>query len=149
VFYEEAAVDELVRVTNGHPLLLQTFCHELIHQMNLQNYTNFISLEDVNKVIEAQARNRTLCLFIMNELGEIEKQLVAEISNRNEEGQQWVPESRVRAQVQNYFSAQQTSDALQHLILRRLIERAYSAAGEPGYRITIPFFSRWIYFLSH
>jgi GAF domain-containing protein len=149
VFFEEAAVEELVYVTNGHPLLLQTFCHEVIHQMNLHNYTNFISLEDANKVINKQAHNSTLCLFIMNELDKAEKDLITEIANRNEEGQQWVPESRVRAQVQPNHSDQQITDSLQHLITRRLIERTSSPAGESGYRVTIPFLSRWIYFLSH
>ena len=149
VFFEEAAVDELVNVTNGHPLLLQTFCHELIHQMKLQNHMNFISVEDAVKVINEKAHSRTLCYFIMNELDKIEEDLLTEIANRNEEGQQWVPESRVRAQVQHFHSAEEIADGLQHLIMRRLIERISSPAGESGYRVTIPFLSRWIYYLSH
>ncbi len=149
VFFEEAAVDELVRVTHGHPLLLQTLCHELILLLKLNNRINFISLEDANKVINSQAQNSTLCLFIMNELDDVEKDLITEIANRNEEGQAWVPETRIRAQVQPKHSGQLVSDGLQHLITRRLIERTLSPAGESGYRVTIPFFSRWIYFLSH
>ena len=98
--------------------------------MKLQNHMNFISLENTNKVIDEQAHNSTLCLFIMNELDKIEKDLITEIANRNEEGQQWVPESRVRAQVQPNHSGQQITDGLQHLIMRRLMERISSPSGE-------------------
>ncbi len=148
VFIEESAVDELVRVTHGHPLLLQTFCHELILQMNQKNHINFVSLEDTLRVIKQKSKVSGLCVFITNELDPIEMDLATEIANCNEDGQQWVPETRIRAQMQNY-SPQQITDGLNHLIARKLIERLVVPASVAGYRGVIPFFSRWIYCLNH
>jgi len=147
VFYEEAAVEELVRVTHGHPLLIQALSHELVFQMNMKRRVNFISLADTQKTIESQARQDHLGQFVWNELDDCERALLVELSNRTEEGLACVSESRLRALStlpQDHMAAN-----LQHLVGRRLFERVKSPSGEVGYKMVVPFLSRWVYYRSH
>lgn len=146
VVYEDAAVDELVRTTHGHPYLLQWLCQWLISEMNRRAESNFISLGDINAAIEYFIRQRSGHLkYIWDESTWAEQAVISALADMVEVGQPHVAQAELIDHLRR--SPSEIADAIHRLVRRRLIEEVSTqvvAAGEALYRPTMTLFCQWI-----
>jgi uncharacterized protein len=133
-------VDEIIRVTNCHPFLVQAICSNLIDNLNADN-RNRAEIQDVvvavDQVLDVwwdgyfqDLWNRTdheqrNCLIALNKLGKSNLQQIAQQSNLNKGvARDTLPTVR---------------HTLQNLIRRDLVLQEYDS-----YQIAAPIFSKWV-----
>jgi hypothetical protein len=146
VIYEDAAVDELLRATYGHPYLLQYLCQSLIAKMNQQAESNYITIDDVNNVIEEYVRQRGSHLKeIWDQSTEIEQAVLSYLAETLEASQLHISQAELINRLN--CTAGEIADALRRLTRRHLIEAIAARsveARETRYQPTMRLFYKWI-----
>lgn len=64
--YEETAVKHIVRITNGHPFLIQQLCHGIIDEMNRRGESNYITDGNVDLAVNRTIEDSTHIHFYDN-----------------------------------------------------------------------------------
>jgi GAF domain-containing protein len=148
VVYEQAAVDELVHITHGHPYLLQVLCFELIADMNRKMRSNIISLGDVNAAIDRLGREgaRRYLVHILSSLSPEETAFLQAAARIADRGGTELTAAALADELR--WSGERLTDTLPRLVRRRLIEEVTTPAeagpAEVCYRPTMPLVSRWL-----
>jgi hypothetical protein len=147
VVYEPAAVDLLLRVTHGHPFLLQTLCHRLILEMNRRETSNEVTPGSVEVAIERVIRDSgpDFLAYNFEDLSEDDKALLRAAAQATEREGTGCTGALLAQRLG--WPAERAADVLHRLTRSRLIETI--ALHEPNlaarvYWPTMPLLSRWL-----
>ena len=147
VKYEEAAVDQLFYMTNGHPFFLQALCQSLIQKMNARKETNFVSRQDVDETInEFTDQHESFLKWIWDQSSSAEQAILKDLSSSATRGCPAVSLSELNEAP--IGTEQDFADAVQRLFRRRLIQGETFGMQDSEHsmiRMTMPLFSAWIY----
>lgn len=147
VVYEPAAVDLLLRVTHGHPFLLQTLCHRLILEMNRQETSNEVTPGSVEVAIERVIRDSgpDFLAYNFEDLSEDDKALLRAAAQATEREGTGCTGAMLAQRLG--WPAERAADVLHHLTRCRLIEAIALREANLAARIywpTMPLLSRWL-----
>jgi GAF domain-containing protein len=145
--YHPDAVDLLVRVTHGHPFLLQTLCHRLILEMNRRKSSNEVTAHDVEHAIQRVVRDGgpDFLAYNFEDLTAQDLMLLrsaVELSGRDNTG---CTAAALAADLS--WPLERVEGAIPHLCRRRLIEVGVDSGLDPARRIfrpTMPLLSLWL-----
>lgn len=131
MFYDDLALDKMLRVTAGHPYFLQLLCHSLV---NLHNRAkrSYITVSDVNIALDKiLSFGEAHFVYLWNESSRIERQVLTVLSRIMTLTGHVTP-----AQVDDYLKErgihpgrQVIVDTLHHLTLRDIL--AMQVNGQP------------------
>ena len=128
VVYEQGVIEELLRMTNRHPYLLQLLCHRLINMMNQRATTNRVSQDDVAAAIDYIVSEGAPHLnYVWERSPWMEKEVLSLLADRNATQ----PCTHTDLVKHLGFSDAQVTVAAQSLVRRRLIEEVGNGAVEP------------------
>jgi HEAT repeat protein len=144
VFYDPAALDELMRLCCGHPYLTQLFCDRLINHLN-EIRENRVHLQHIHEVIPsvfAAGVNHFYSLW--EDLGQREKIVLIAIS-KNLTQHRFATLSAITRTIREkgiHADLEEVTTVLQTLLSRDLI--TFVNAQPPGYALRILIFRLWI-----
>ena len=147
VVYEPAAVDLLLRVTHGHPFLLQTLCHRLILEMNRRQISNEVTTDDVEHAIKRVIRDNgpDFLAYIFEDLSADDSMLLRTAAQPAEPENTGLTACMLAERLG--WPAERVADMLPRLTRRRLIQAVTEHEPDPAarlYRPTVPLLSRWL-----
>ena len=129
VVYEQGTVEELLRVTNRHPYLLQLLCHRLIGAMNQRGTTNHVSQDDIAAAINyIVGEGAPHLAYVWERLREMEQAVLGLLAGWDEAQAQ--PFDHASVVTHLGYSDAQVTVATQSLARRRLIEETASCRCE-------------------
>jgi tetratricopeptide (TPR) repeat protein len=152
VDYDPAAVDELIRVSNGHPLLLQTLCFDLMRHLWAEGRDS-ITLLDVKHVIINQVKqeghNHRVFPELFSKLGltDSQKLLLAVIADLTERPDSCCPEIRIEEQLSDLECSLLEGELftdLGKLVRMNLLRQERRPDQSFEYRVSIPLFGDWL-----
>ena len=74
LFYDDLAIDKMMRLTSGHPYFLQLLCYLLVNAAN-QEERNYVDINHVNQVID-EVLNQSHLIFMWQQLSTFEQRLL-------------------------------------------------------------------------
>jgi hypothetical protein len=142
MFYDDLALDKMLRVTAGHPYFLQLLCHSLVNQHNRLK-RSYITVSEVNTALDdILASGEAHFVYLWNESSQTERQVLTALSRIMTLTGHVTP-----AQVEDYLKErgvqpgrQVIMDTLHHLSLRDILTMQVNghpvgAAGSYGWRL--------------
>ncbi len=157
--YTDAAVEHILKLTNGHPYLTQLFCQRLWEQAYIYGHTNSIPIVNVDDV---QATIHQVVQLSDNALDWLWKGLqpaeriyaaaLAQITTEDTQTSQIITEDQVVSVLSTYAERLRTLDielAPQDLVKRQVIEQVQTD-GQPDehikrkYRFAVELFRLWV-----
>jgi tetratricopeptide (TPR) repeat protein len=111
--YEKKAVDQIYRITSGHPYFSQLMCHELFSRCQ-KTGAREISAKDVEAVLEDVIERGTVNLkFVWDEASDLEKWILAALAQMD--GREKRKLARVLGEQRVRFSDSDMNSAIIHL----------------------------------
>jgi hypothetical protein len=143
VFWDELAVDRLLRLTAGHPYFLQAFCWMLVDHCRAEERT-FVGPQDVEaSIFEVWALTESHLQELWRECTALEQLLLATLVRGSTEGSPvGVAELVTHLAGSHGLSLQRgrVLVALEALTERQVLRRV----GEDRYSVLVPLFARWV-----
>ena len=142
MFYDDLALDKMLRITAGHPYFLQLLCHSLVNQHNRAG-RSYVTVSDVNTALdEILSSGEAHFIYLWNESSQTERQVLTVLSRIMTLTGHVTP-----AQVEDYLKErgihpgrQVIVDTLHHLALRDILtmqvdSQPVGTAGSYGWRL--------------
>jgi GAF domain-containing protein len=141
VIYEEAAVEELLHLTNGHPYLLQSLCHRLIDQMNQAARSNTITIADVHSAALHYTSEPLFFSFLRDYLTDSEDRVLSALALQTD-GIRVATAADLASRLGD--SSNEIDVTLQRMGDRKLVRQQPNAVGTASYTLSMPLFQQWL-----
>lgn len=138
----DAVAQRIVTGADGHPLLINLICHELVQQARRSGRVE-VALEDLRRAEEWLLRDgHTHFHFMLVYVDDANRPLLTELARRQRAGAEWVATAELERAARR--PAAKTRSALQALHDAQVITLRTTADGVPQARIHIPYFAQWL-----
>ena len=151
VDYDDLAVEELIRTTNGHPRLLQLLCFDLMKHLAKEK-RDTITLLDVNRVIAEQSRqgyDHSVFSEIFNNLGlsDSQKLILALTAETTERANSCCSQKKIHERLADSecpIPESELASDLVKLVRMGLVWQELRPDQSFEYRVNIPLFANWL-----
>ncbi len=147
LFYDELAVEKILRVTAGHPYFVQYICHEIVN-MARRERKNFVALRDVDRALQTTVQETTgIIRHAYMSLSQGEQIVLAAIARITDDGRPYVGLEDIGETLRQddiNLSKRDLFETLRHLVERDFVtERGGESAGRQ-YRFTMELVRVWL-----
>ncbi len=147
LFYDELAVEKILRVTAGHPYFVQYICHEIVN-MARRERKNFVALRDVDRALQTTVHETTgIIRHAYMSLSQQEQIVLAAIARITDDGRPYVGLEDIGETLRQddiNLSKRDLFETLRHLVERDFVtERGGESAGRQ-YRFTMELVRVWL-----
>jgi GTP pyrophosphokinase len=142
LMFSNAIANRIAEITDGHPLLINMLCGELVRQANHTGKRE-IDLAALQAGERWLQRDGLLHFnFLTENIGKGDRPIVEYLCDRHTQGQEWVPVSAIARHIgRNPLQVQAALNSLkQHCVVATTSRNNQNQA-----RIAVPCFSEWVY----
>jgi len=151
VRYDDLAVDEIWRATQGHPYFVQYLCQDIISSMNRRAQSNDISAREVRSAINSLINADSQAFaHLWNPCTPFEQDILVAVAGLLEGQDQSVDLSQVVRHMRKLnlvAPEQEVSRALEHLVNRNILRHNYfpsSSSAQRQYSYSFDLLRLWI-----
>jgi GAF domain-containing protein/AAA+ ATPase superfamily predicted ATPase len=143
---EKQAVDEIIRLTRGHPYFIQLICWALVNHCNAQK-RNAATIDDVNQAVrEILAAGEAHFAYIWTQAQGIERLALAGLANASHPNNRWTQPGKIletlSASGAEGIQRKELVHALDHLVAMEVLETA--PRGSLRYRFQVEVLRLWV-----
>lgn len=141
--YPNEIVRQIVAYTNGHPYLINILCYYLVQAITREGRA-YVSLDDLQRAVgNLLSHGDNYFHFVLDKIGEEDRALVTAVATHQYHTHDWTLLSQVlkTGQLSNKSLWKTRND----LESNGIITRRTNAAGQEEVRLTIDYFSQWVY----
>lgn len=146
--YDPRVVEQIVRLTNKHPFLIQYLCMQLVNRVN-QSKHNSVTLNDITSVID-EIVNRPMHAptmhILWNEFNIQQHRVLSTIADKSSRTQEWVDIDEIIETYGEFGDSSTVEDVLAICLTLSdadLLEKS-SMSEVDSYRITVPLYQLWL-----
>lgn len=143
--YDDLAIEKILRITANHPYFIQLLCHSLVEYLNYIKTKNYVTITDVNIILEKVIEKGTAHLgYVWEGLSRTEKVLLSILASIIDEGKPKVKLEEInKAASERRIStkSKEMKEALKNLCEKDILK---SEKDSTGYSFKVNLVQMWI-----
>ncbi len=142
--YDDLALDQMFRLTGGHPYFLQLLCHVVVNEANREERT-YVTLAHIHRALEGVFDLATShLLYLWSGVAAEQKPLLVSAARVAQDGASFYSGDLAagRTDQATQLTPQQVTTVLQHFVAQEILQPLPHSEGR--YRFTLDLLRRWI-----